>query len=264
MLTFFRRIRKGLLDGGRTSKYLLYAIGEIALVVIGILIALQINNWNERNKFEAKEIEMLNDFKASLENDLLNLNRAIEKGERAKSSMEIILAHLKADLPYSDSLKFHFGNTTDTWMAQVNGSVFESLKSEGLTLISNKELRQDLVTLYDGLIIGQKERNNRYRDLIDEGSANILATRFDELWKGNHDRWIVENDFADVNFTIDGLEIEMTPVDYEKLKEDQEYLYFLKSLKNRHFWFVELEIKSVNKAVISILKNIELELEKIR
>jgi len=42
MLTFFRRIRKGLLEGGATSKYMLYAIGEIALVVIGILIALSI------------------------------------------------------------------------------------------------------------------------------------------------------------------------------------------------------------------------------
>ena len=50
MLTFFRRIRKGLLGSGQARKYLLYAIGEIALVVIGILIALQINNWNEWRK----------------------------------------------------------------------------------------------------------------------------------------------------------------------------------------------------------------------
>jgi len=50
MLTFFRRIRIGLLGSGTTSRYLLYAIGEIALVVIGILIDLQINNWNEWRK----------------------------------------------------------------------------------------------------------------------------------------------------------------------------------------------------------------------
>jgi hypothetical protein len=47
MLKFFRRIRKALLDSGSVHKYLLYAIGEIALVVIGILIALQVNNWNQ-------------------------------------------------------------------------------------------------------------------------------------------------------------------------------------------------------------------------
>ncbi len=162
MLTFLRKIRKSLIDSGNARKYLLYAIGEIALVVIGILIALSINNWNEGNKMEVLEIEMLNDFKASLEADLINFNRASEMGEKAKSSMEIILAHLEADLPYSDSLKFHFGLTAIGWMGQVNGSVFKSLESEGLALISNKDLRQELVRFYDNLVIGKISRNNRY------------------------------------------------------------------------------------------------------
>lgn len=261
MINFFRKIRRQLFTENKFSKYLLYAIGEIILVVIGILIALQLNNLNERNKNAAKEIEMLNDFKASLEVDLINFNRALVQGEKSKSSMEIILAHLEADLPYSDSLKVHFGLTTDTWTAQVNVSVFESLKSEGLTLISNKELRQELVRLYDELIIGQKERNNRYRDLLDVGSANILITRFEELWKGNHEEWMEENDYGDINYSTDGLKGEMIPVDYEKLKDDQEYLYFLKSLKNSRFWHVEIENKSVIKAITSILEKIELELE---
>ena len=56
MLTFFRRIRKGLLEDGNTARYLVYAVGAIALVVVGILIALQINNWNEENK--ARKLEM--------------------------------------------------------------------------------------------------------------------------------------------------------------------------------------------------------------
>ncbi|MBT8306228.1 MAG: hypothetical protein KJN85_04770, partial [Maribacter sp.] len=50
MIKFFRKIRQQLLIENRTGKYLLYAIGEIVLVVIGILIALQINNWNEEKK----------------------------------------------------------------------------------------------------------------------------------------------------------------------------------------------------------------------
>ena len=57
MLTFFRKIRKAPLESGAASKYLLYAIGEIALVVIGILIALQINNWNEWRKDRNEELK---------------------------------------------------------------------------------------------------------------------------------------------------------------------------------------------------------------
>jgi len=50
MIKFFRKIRQNLLSEGKTGKYLKYAIGEIVLVVIGILIALSINNWNENRK----------------------------------------------------------------------------------------------------------------------------------------------------------------------------------------------------------------------
>jgi len=59
MLKFFRKIRKDLLSDGKTGKYLKYAIGEIVLVVIGILIALQINNWNENRKDARMEIQVL-------------------------------------------------------------------------------------------------------------------------------------------------------------------------------------------------------------
>jgi len=59
MLTFLRKIRKSLIESGSTRKYVLYAIGETTLVVIGILIALQINNWNENRIDRIKEQEML-------------------------------------------------------------------------------------------------------------------------------------------------------------------------------------------------------------
>ena len=63
MLTFLRKIRKSLLDTGATRKYLVYAVGEIALVVIGILIALQINNWNEWRKERTLELNYLLKFR---------------------------------------------------------------------------------------------------------------------------------------------------------------------------------------------------------
>ncbi len=73
-----------------------------------------------------------------------------------------------------------------------------------------------------------------------------------------------ENDYSDVNFTTDGLIHEKTPIDYEKLKDDQEYHFYLKTLKHLRFWFVELDNKSVVKTIEGLLKNIEDELEKVR
>ena len=57
MLRFFRRIRQQLLSDNKFSKYLLYAVGEILLVVIGIFIALQIDTWNEDHK-NARELHI--------------------------------------------------------------------------------------------------------------------------------------------------------------------------------------------------------------
>ena len=73
MINFFRNIRQRLLRENKFSRYLLYAIGEILLVVIGILIALQINNWNEAQKDHAYEVKMLSEIVKSLKADQLNL-----------------------------------------------------------------------------------------------------------------------------------------------------------------------------------------------
>ena len=70
MIKFFRRIRQKLLSENRFSKYLIYAIGEIVLVVIGILIALQINNWNEKRKASIEGLVLLNNIYDDLKYNL--------------------------------------------------------------------------------------------------------------------------------------------------------------------------------------------------
>ncbi|WP_242156386.1 DUF6090 family protein [Aestuariivivens sediminis] len=78
MIKFFRQIRQRLLSEGKTTKYLKYAIGEIVLVVIGILIALQINNWNEIRKANKKSRNYLIEIKSDLKTDTIRFNRAIK------------------------------------------------------------------------------------------------------------------------------------------------------------------------------------------
>ena len=72
MIKFFRKIRYNLMEKNKTGKYLKYDIGEIVLVVIGILIALSINNWNEGRKERLKEINYLENLKIDLLNEINN------------------------------------------------------------------------------------------------------------------------------------------------------------------------------------------------
>ncbi len=78
MIKFFRKIRQNLLTEGKTGKYLKYAIGEIILVVIGILIALQINNWNIEKIDKKRETKYLTNIILDLKKDITQLEYLIE------------------------------------------------------------------------------------------------------------------------------------------------------------------------------------------
>ncbi len=91
MINFFRKIRKKLADDNKPLKYARYAIGEIVLVVIGILIALSINNWNETRKYLKIEIRYLNALKSEFAQNLVLANESIENYKNMKSSSEKLL-----------------------------------------------------------------------------------------------------------------------------------------------------------------------------
>ena len=78
MIKFFRHIRKRLLSENRFNKYLLYAIGEIVLVVIGILIALQINNWNESRKLAQSGKEFIKEIYKELNTEIANIDEILK------------------------------------------------------------------------------------------------------------------------------------------------------------------------------------------
>ena len=104
MIKFFRHIRKNLIERGKTGKYFKYAIGEIILVVIGILIALQINNWNEEKKLKIQEgealAEIISDITINLDKFDETLNGENRPGNinNTLSSLHIIIDHLKSKL----------------------------------------------------------------------------------------------------------------------------------------------------------------------
>ena len=87
MIKFFRHIRQSLIMENKTGKYFKYAIGEIILVVIGILIALQINNWNENRKLKSKADIYVNKIINDLKVDTLNISNLINRTIKHKKEI---------------------------------------------------------------------------------------------------------------------------------------------------------------------------------
>ncbi|MDT0559638.1 DUF6090 family protein [Ichthyenterobacterium sp. W332] len=145
MIKFFRRIRQNLLSEGKTSKYFKYAIGEIILVVIGILIALQINNWNEGRLEVVQESKILRNLKNDFKNNRKMLDSAIVKTkEGIQFSLEMLnYTGEKNTLSHAyqfDSIINKIFITPS--FNPVNGTLNEIMNSGQLVIISNEELRK--------------------------------------------------------------------------------------------------------------------------
>ena len=138
------------MNQNKTSKYFKYAIGEIILVVIGILIALQINNWNENRKDRAVELKILKSIKNDLEQDIVNINDMIFFDKRCIANNKDLIEILDdKSSTYHERMDSLFGmiNRYGVFYSQKIG--YESLKSRGLELIQSDSLKADIVSLYD-------------------------------------------------------------------------------------------------------------------
>ncbi|MGI9531433.1 DUF6090 family protein, partial [Lutimonas sp.] len=143
MINFFRKIRQGLLSEGKTGKYLKYAFGEIILVVIGILIALSINNWNENRKERVQEgiilQQLLSDFTSNLE----QLDQKISfRNDFMKSSLGLFEMIDNPQLRNKDSIDILIGRTMP--YATYDPIVVDLAGSGELGLIQNTSLKQAL------------------------------------------------------------------------------------------------------------------------
>jgi len=154
MIKFFRKIRYNLMEQNKTGKYLKYAIGEIVLVMIGILLALQVNNWNEQRKLNNEEQHLLEDllseFNVNLEN--LKINMLINQNNQ-KAVIDLLdmiqKKEIKENTNKLDSLfmvVFSYGSFNTT-----SGVLNEIINSGKLRVIKDATLRNNL-TQYSGKI----------------------------------------------------------------------------------------------------------------
>lgn len=255
MIKFFRNIRRTLLMENKTSKYLKYAIGEIVLVVIGILIALQINNWNEDRKDQLRlknhYLEILNELNNDKESlkDIVNWvrefnNQAFEISEFINSSQTKI-----------DTAKIIAGflNVEAYGFFSVSKSAYTTLLSSGdIQLIENTELKNALSIYHDVTNWDWTAHNGNLKEVIELYSSYVHKFLPPLLFR---DYYIsIFSDYLK-NETFNFYVPDNKPnIEWEKLKNDEKF----KGIISQLLTYRVFQLKFYNEQLGNIDKMIDL------
>ncbi|WP_268033035.1 DUF6090 family protein [Algoriphagus sp. PAP.12] len=217
MISIFRSIRQKLLQQNKITRYIAYALGEIFLVVIGILIALQVNNWNENRKLADRKKVQLENLQQDFEENLNSLNFLISFLEDREDYARQVIGLLDS-LPHSlDSIStvFALERSGFTHYFNPNQPTYEEMKSSGtLSLISNKELKNVMLT-YQAFL--------EYNHLMEEGNREPIDTYADQIIR------YMDPEFGDIDITDnDSKAYAGVKFDLKAMSNDPEIRYLLK------------------------------------
>ena len=175
MIKFFRRIRYDLMEKNKTGKYFKYAVGEIVLVVIGILIALQINNWNEQRKQDKLENEYYCRLLEDVQQDIEQIERlealSRERLTEANDALRLLnlenTSKIEIGRKMGNSIKAIYSDFTP------NSSAFEDLKSgANLNIIKDKNIIKALNNYF--------KKVEEYLSVIKVNSENAVGLFFNQ------------------------------------------------------------------------------------
>jgi hypothetical protein len=170
MINFFRRMRQRLLKKGNTGRYIKYAFGEIILVVIGILIALQINNWQQIQNDRSLENRYLKNLVSELQKDSIALKDKFDKLVNQSETKNPFLLMLKEGSE-QDSLKSYFeAQWQPIYPYTPLRSTFEEMKSSShLNIIKSDDVREAIIKMYNAY-----ENLKNDEDLLMENFKNLV------------------------------------------------------------------------------------------
>ena len=179
MIKFFRHIRQTLIMENKSGKYLKYAIGEIVLVVIGILIALQINNWNEVRKTKITEHTYLENIKTDLNLNLISLNTFIADRKKSIKASDSILEFFNGTKPLDLDAFNRYGLDVMVWypFEQHDNTYKELMNSGNLSIISNKDIKdriQNMQTSFKRVSFIENEMQQDFESYLYDPYFNTI------------------------------------------------------------------------------------------
>ncbi|MEM9338431.1 MAG: hypothetical protein AAGA66_06855 [Bacteroidota bacterium] len=270
MAKIFRKARQKLLIQKKVKSYLLYAIAEIILVVIGILLALQINALNQSRQRTKLEKTLLNQIKFEMLEIYEDVWRDAANLKLGEKSHENLRDHIVQDRPYADSLCFSFHWLKVDEYIYPTTATYGRFKEVGLDIIKNDTIRIHLQSLYEGHF-PRLAKNNAYTPDISEVFNDYYLNSF----KPNSDMALtfhfqLEEDtvgsriYSDVSYHFprtsgqrkDQSTIGYVPLDFEALKKDPKFHMLLeqtrryRSNKLRHY----SSVRSIMKEVVEVIE----------
>jgi hypothetical protein len=262
MIKLFRNIRKTLLIEGKTAHYLKYAIGEIVLVVIGILIALQINNWNEQRKERIQEIRQLKNIQEDIILDKKDVLWNIEAHKLFSTSEKELLNYMisedlkpKKPIAYESALGIPI-------ILTLHESSFSNLRNNDINIITNEKLKKQIASYFDNFAKVILRIEN---DLEDYKTYSVIKPYFLKYFKYANKSSIVGN-FESVSDDYFSPTLEFNKyilADTLGLKKDEAFKVILAesiSLTSNKLDIYEDFLKRIfelNKAINEELKKIE-------
>lgn len=203
MINLLRRVRQKLIGKNKQTIYLFYAAGEVILVVLGILIALQINNWNENRNLRKLENILLVDIKDNLIATRTNLTSNISYNKITLYNYEKILSHIREDLPYSNSLDSAFSYIGYWSEPNFTYTAYETIKSKGMDIIQNDSLKNFITEIYEQnfpfLIDELKGEWELHKSLVLPFIAqNIQYINYDVARPNNFDKLKTSDEFQNL------------------------------------------------------------------
>lgn len=221
MIKFYRKIRYNLMSENKTGRYLKYAIGEIILVVIGILIALQVNNWNQK-LMEKKEAQiLLKNLRNDFQNDTIQLKKHIDFTQLQEQNIDSIAILLKnaeqRDLNRFIKLQSSIYNFR---IFQSNQSTYDEAISSGkLMLLDNINLKNNILSYYREI-----NRDNNDKVMTKLRDERILPYLNDNIFNTK-----------EISYELFGTENNLPSLNLKMLSSNQDYFGILVTSKGKSF-----------------------------
>ena len=227
----------------RFTTYLLYAIGEIVLVVIGILLAVNINDWKHAADDSELEIKILKEIKTDLENDLDEIRNELENYGYIQNGDSTLIAFYHSSQPFTDSLgSLVYLYEISPHFNPINGG-YQLLKAKGIDLIENDQLRLEINSYYEQSV-------PYYRKYEDERIQIILS----EMVPFNNEFFQLER-FPNTTFWKSWKRM---PFDENALKKNQKWLAIIQKSRNLASLLFN-KGQSHERKIIALIQSIEKE-----